>query len=163
MYHAVGHAVKHANTCCIIFFKTCEAHFVSRAFTLVGTQLCAVVFKFSSVTKGTKHGPNGTDVILCNIERSCVALYPYKMQPIKSSKLRCPPRRRRFCALRRSLEKSMFVASASNILRGEQLAAAAQMNVESRSAGSTHQRASSNSQGFANGSRERGFLLCTGL
>ena len=76
MYHVVGHAVKHANTCYIIF-KTCEAHFVSCVFTLVGTQLCAVVFTFSSVTKGTNHGPNGTDVVLCNIEGSCVALYPY--------------------------------------------------------------------------------------
>ena len=76
MYHVVGHAVKHANTCYIIF-KTCEAHFVSCAFTRVGTQLCAVVFTFSSVTKGTNHGPNGTDVVLCNIEGSCVALYPY--------------------------------------------------------------------------------------
>ena len=76
MYHVVGHVVKHANTCYIIF-KTCEAHFVSRAFTRVGMQLCAVVFTFSSVTKGTKHGPNGTDVVLCNIEGSCVALYPY--------------------------------------------------------------------------------------
>ena len=76
MYNVVGHAVKHANTCCIIF-KTCEAHFVSRTFVRVGTQLCAVVFTFSSVTKGTNHGPNGTDVVLCNIEGSCVALYPY--------------------------------------------------------------------------------------
>ena len=76
MYHVVGHAVKHANTCYIIF-KTCEALFVSWAFTRVGTQLCAVVFTFSSVTKGTNNGPNGTDVVLCNIEGSCVALYPY--------------------------------------------------------------------------------------
>ena len=76
MYHVVGHAVKHANTCYIIF-KNCEAHFVSCAFTRVGTQLCAVVFTFSSVTKGTNHGPNGTDVFLCIIEGSYVALYPY--------------------------------------------------------------------------------------
>ena len=76
MYHVVGHAVKHANTCYIIF-KTCEAHSVSCAFMRIGTQLCAVVFTFSSVTKGTNHGPNGTDVVLCNIEGSCVALYPY--------------------------------------------------------------------------------------
>ena len=121
MYHVVGHAVKHANTCYIIF-KTCEAHFVSCAFTRVGTQLCAVVFTFSSVTKGTNHGPNGTDVVLCNIEGSCVALFKrfiHTMEPIKSSKLRCPPRRRRFCAFRRSLGRSMFVVSPSNILRGE--------------------------------------------
>ena len=76
MYHVIGHAVKHVNICCFIF-KTCEAHFVSCAFMRIGTQLCAVVFTFSSVTKGTNHGPNGTDVVLCNIEGSCVALYPY--------------------------------------------------------------------------------------
>ena len=76
MYHVAGHAVKHANTCNIIF-KTCEAHFVSRTFMHIGTQLCTVVFTFSSVTKGTNHGPNGTDVVLCNIEGSCVVLYPY--------------------------------------------------------------------------------------
>ena len=76
MYHVVGHAVKHTNICYIIF-KTCEVHFVFHAFTRIGTQLCAVVFTFSRVTKGTNHGPNGTDAVLCNIEGSCVALYPY--------------------------------------------------------------------------------------
>ena len=75
MFDVVGHAVKHANTCYFIF-KTCEAHLVSRAFTRVGTQLCAVVFTFSSVTKGTNNGPNGTDVVLCTIEGSYPALYP---------------------------------------------------------------------------------------
>ena len=76
MFDVVGHAVKHANTCYFIF-KTCEAHLVSHTFTHVGTQLCAVVFTFSSVTKGTNNGPNGTDVVLCTIEGSYPALYPY--------------------------------------------------------------------------------------
>ena len=120
MYHVVRHAVKHANTCYFIF-KTCEAHFVSHTFTRVGTQLCAVVFTFSSVTKGTKHGPNGTDVVLCTIEGSYPALYPYigAHQEFKAAMSGASTSILRVAGLRRLLGQSMFVVSPSNILRGE--------------------------------------------